>query len=900
MLRVLINGIRVEQQEGCSVLDALRSAGIHVPALCHDDRMAPSGACRTCLVQVKGLPKLVTACTTLLVDGMEVQTETPELERTRRGILEMLVRHYPAHAIGFSDKPFHRELRRAGLMDQASQCVPQLDREDRSHPYIAVDMTRCIDCYRCVRICAELQGQFVWHLRGRGLETLIEHDGPTFLESSCVSCGACVDTCPTGALEDKSRSTLALPSQWTRTTCPYCGVGCELNVGTHGERIVSIAPVLDAPVSKGHLCVKGRYAFGFVSAADRTTEPMIRNGSGWQRVSWNEARAFVVERLGTMIQRYGPDSIAILGSARATNEDNYVTQKFARAVIGTNNVDCCARVCHAPSAAALKRAFGAGLATNSFDDIEAARTILVCGANATEDHPIVGARIKQAALHGAQLIVIDPRRVELAGYADCHVALRPGTNVALLNAMAHTIIAEGLCDDAFIDSRTASLSAFKTFIAAWSPERAAPICGVEAETIRQAARLYGTGSPAMSVHGLGLTEHAQGTDGVTALINLALLTGNIAKPGAGVNPLRGQNNVQGAAHMGCDPGVLPGSIPLDQGRQAAEALWDVPLPARRGLHQLEMMDAALDGRLKALWTIGYDVLMTNPNATETLRALRSLELVIVQDMFLTETARQCGTVFLPVCSSFEKDGTFMNAERRIQRVRAALRPVGASKPDWQILCEIARAMGGRGFGFGTSEEIWNEVRALSEGARGMTYARLDEGGLQWPCPSEQHPGTPILHRGTFPVGSRAQLQAVEYRETSAAVTAEYPFTLITGRSLYQFNAGTMTGRTLNNELRPCDLLDVSLVDAGRLGFREGQLVRVKSRYGSATLPVCVNGMVNPGQLFATFQSPNIFLNQLTGPNRDEWVGTPEYKVTAVQVEAIGDRAVAGPGAATAS
>jgi formate dehydrogenase major subunit len=888
VLHVVVNGTPVEQRDGRSVLDAIRSAGVHVPALCHDDRIAPSAACRTCLVHGTGVPTLVTACTTPLIDGMDIETDTPELQRTRRVILEMLVRRYPAHAIRLApDQSFHREIRRAGLVDHASAGVPALTHADRSHPYIAVDMTRCIHCYRCVRICAELQGQFVWHVRERGLETVIEPDGPTLRDSSCVSCGACVDTCPTGALEDKTASTLAPPSGWTRTTCAYCGVGCELEVGTRDGRIVSIEPARGSAVSKGHLCVKGRYAFGFVSAADRITEPMIRDGSEWRRVSWGEARAFVAERLRALIQRHGPDSIGILGSARATNEDNYVTQKFARTVIGTNNVDCCARVCHAPSAAALTRAFGAGLATNSFDDIEMARTILVCGANATESHPIVGARIKQAARRGARLIVVDPRRIELSSYADCHLAPHPGTNVALLNAMAHTIVTEGLCDDAFIERRAASFAEFQTFIAAWSAERAAPICGVEAEAIRAAARLYATGSPAMCVHGLGLTEQVQGSDGVTALINLALLTGNVGRPGAGINPLRGQNNVQGAAHMGCDPGVLPGSMPLDRGRHAAQAIWGAALPVTRGLRQLEMMDAALSGQLKALWAIGYDILLTNPNATQTLSALRSLELVIVQDMFLTETARECGTVFLPACSSFEKDGTFMNAERRIQRVRATLRPLHNSEPDWQILCGIARAMGGRGFGFRSPEEIWDEVRALCDGARGMTYARLDAGGLQWPCPNEQHPGTPILHRDTFPVGPRAPLQAVEYHATSEVVTRQFPFMLMTGRSLYQFNAGTMTGRTLDNELRPSDVLEVSARDAGRLALRDGQMVRVTSRYGSATLPVCVNETVNAGQLFATFHSPAILLNALTGPNHDTWVGTPEYKVTAVQVEAIG-------------
>jgi formate dehydrogenase major subunit len=885
VFRLNINGMRFELPEGGSVLHALRGAGIHVPALCHDDRIAPTGACRTCLVKVKGLPRLVPACSTTVADGMEIETDTPELEQTRHGILEMLLRRYPAHALrAFPDKPFHQEIHRAGLMDRAAECVPNLARTDRSHPYIAVDMARCIDCYRCVRICAEVQGQFVWHVRERGLKTAIEPDGPTLLQSSCVSCGACVDACPTGALEDKLVSPLAEPSQWTRTTCPYCGVGCELNVGTRDGNIVAVAPVLDAPVSKGHLCVKGRYAFGFVSATDRILEPMIRDGSEWRRVPWSEVRAFVIERLRTLIARHGPDSVGVLGSARATNEENYLTQKFARAVLGTNNVDCCARVCHAPSAAALKQAFGAGLATNSFDDIEIVQTILVCGANATEDHPIVGARIKQAARRGARLIVIDPRRIELANYADCHVAIRPGTNIALLNAMAHTIVAQGLGDRAFMERRVSAFADFAAFIAAWPPERAAQICGVEAETIRQAARLYATGSPAMSVHGLGLTEHVQGTDGVTALVNLALLTGNVGKAGAGVNPLRGQNNVQGAAHMGCDPGVLPGSIPLDQGRHACEALWGVQLPVTRGLHMLEMMDAALAGRLKALWAIGYDVALTNPNATETLRALRTLELVIVQDMFLTETARECATVFLPACSSFEKEGTFMNAERRIQRVRAALRPVGGSKPDWQIISEIARAMGGRGFTFANPEDIWNEVRTLCGGARGMNYARLDERGLQWPCPTEQHSGTPILHRDTFAQGPRAELRTVEYRESPELVTPVYPFTLITGRSLYQFNAGTMTGRTLNTELRPSDVLDMASADAARLGLGDGQSVRVASRYGAATLPVCISAALTPGQLFATFQTPGSLLNAVTGPNRDARVGTPEYKVTAVQVE----------------
>jgi formate dehydrogenase major subunit len=435
-----------------------------------------------------------------------------------------------------------------------------------------------------------------------------------------------------------------------------------------------------------------------------------------------------------------------------------------------------------------------------------------------------------------------------------------------------------------MEQRVADADAFSRFVREWTPERAAGLCGVDAEAIRAAARLYARYSPAMSVHGLGLTEHVQGTDAVTALINLALLTGNVGRPGAGINPLRGQNNVQGAAHMGCDPRILPGSTPLDEGRSAFERHWGVSLPARPGLNLLQMMDAAIAGKLKALWAIGYDVLLTNPNAAETARALRSLDLVVVQDMFLTETARDVASVFLPACSSFEKDGTFMNAERRIQRVRAALRPMGASKPDWQILSEVARAMGADGFQFKGAEVIWNEVRALCAGARGMTYARLDERGLQWPCPAEDHPGTTILHADRFAHDGRAPLRPVEYRGTPEEVTAAFPFCLITGRSLYQFNAGTMTGRTKNIELRPTDVVDISSADAGRLGVAEGDLVRLVSRYGSAVLPAHVTAAMQPGQLFATFQSPQVFLNTLTGPHRDADVATPEYKVTAVRIE----------------
>jgi formate dehydrogenase major subunit len=660
-----------------------------------------------------------------------------------------------------------------------------------------------------------------------------------------------------------------------------------MNVGVRDERIVIIKPVLDAPVSRGHLCSKGRYAFDFARAKDRVTQPMIRVAGMWKPVPWDEAISFTADGLKRISAQYGPDSIGVLGSARATNEENYLAQKFARVVLGTNNVDCCARVCHAPTAAAMKAILGAGAATNSFEDIESARTILVCGANPTENHPIVGARIKQAALRGSRLIVIDPRKIELTQYATLHLQLRPGTNVPLLNAMACAILEEGLHDGDFLSERSTGLKEFRQFIESWSPERAASLCGVEARLIRQAGRIYSTEKPAMCIHGLGVTEHTQGTEGVMCLVNLALLTGNIGRPGGGINPLRGQNNVQGSAHMGCDPDSLTGSVSLADGSDLFSQTWQAPVPTRKGLNLLEMLDAAESGKFKGLWAIGYDVLLTNPNTHGTKRALENLELVIIQDMFLNETAKEFGTVFLPAASSFEKDGTFMNAERRIQRVRKATEPVGASRLDWEIICGVARAMGrGELFQFNSAEEIWNEIRSVWKAGAGISYQRLERKGLQWPCPSEDHPGTQVLHADTFPGGRRAGLRQIEYRPTGETADGEYPFTLVTGRTLYQFNAGTMTSRTANNLLRPHDYLDVSAEDAERLGLSGDSKVRIRSRYGEAILPIRIENAMRPGELFATFHTPESFVNNVTSLRRDNYVSTPEYKVTAVRLEKV--------------
>jgi formate dehydrogenase major subunit len=888
MFQATINGQTHEFQEGSTILEAVRSIGIDIPTLCHDDRLKPYGACRLCVVAIKGTPHLVISCHTPLVDGMEIETDTAEIQREREGVLRLLAHRYPRAAIErFPEKPLHRYLTDHGLANQAASAVNP-ERVDDSHPYIHVDMSRCIACYRCVRICEEVQGQFVWQVWNRGAQTLVvPNSGTTLRESSCVSCGACVDTCPTGALEDKSILEFGTPTDWTKTTCAYCGTGCEMNAGTRDGKIVTIHPALDAPVNKGHLCVKGRYAHQYVYAEDRIAEPLMRVNGGWKVVSWAKALDYCATELRRILKENGPQAIGVLGSARATNEENYLAQKFARVVLGTNNIDCCARVCHGPTAAAMKLVLGTGAATNSLDDIERARTILICGANATENHPIVGARIKQQTLRGSKLIVIDPRRIELAEYAAIHLQLRAGTNVPLLNALAHVIVEEKLYDADFVDGRVAEFDEFRAFAREWTPARAAAICSVDADSIRHAARLYAGDKPSICFHGLGMTEHSQGTDGVMALVNLALLTGNMGKPGAGINPLRGQNNVQGSAHMGCEPDNLTGYVPLLMNKELFESVWRTTIPSEKGLNLMQMMDAAEQGQLKGLWAIGYDILLTNANAAATRRALEKMELVIVQDMFLNETAEEFGTVFLPAASNFEKDGTFMNGERRVQRVRKIIEPLGHAKADWQIICLMAQALGkGAMFDFKSAEDIWNEVRLVWKAGSGISYERIDKAGLQWPCPSEDHPGTTILHSESFPIGKKAALKRIPYEPTDEIVSEEFPFLLTTGRTLYQFNAGTMTLRTKNIELHPADFLDIAPPDAAKLGILDGVKVRLRSAHGEAPLAVRINDAVKPGELFTTFHTAEVFLNNVTSPYRDKQTLAPEYKVTAVRIEKL--------------
>ncbi len=897
MKRVTVDG-RPMESDGATILDAVRAAGADVPTICQHDRLSNCGACRMCLVRVEGKGAPVAACVTPLADGMTIVTKDKVLENARKFVLEMHAYRYPGAAVqNDPGAAFHQMLTRFQVSTNGH--VPDPSLVDDSHPYLHVDMNQCIACMRCVRVCDEVQGESVWKVANRGHRTWVHPDGPSMLESSCVSCGACADVCPTGAILDRSVLEQGRPTAWTKTVCSYCGVGCEIMAGTREGQLVQILPSPEGRSNLGHTCVKGRYAWGFVQSDARARFPMMRDhvGGEWRRVSWDEALQHIADTVARTVKERGPDKIMVLSSARGTNEENYVAQKFVRKGLGTHNIDCCARVCHAPTAAAMRMSFGTGAATGAFEDIDHTQTILISGSNALEAHPVVGSRLRKAVRRGAKLIVIDPRRVGLAQIADLHLPVTPGANVAMFHSLAAVIVEEGLHDRAFIEQRTEGFEAYAEFLRGYLPEKVEGVTGVPAPLARQAARMYATGSPSISFHGLGLTENVQGTEGIVALSNLALLTGNVGKPGTGINPLRGQNNVQGSAHMGSDPNYFTGYTPIsnEQARVKFESLYGVTLPRERGLDAVQIVEAAEAGKLDVLWAIGYDIMQSHADIVRTQKVLEQVPLVVVQDLFMNETGRAIGTVFLPAAASFEKDGTFMNSERRIQRIRKAVEPQGEAVADWVPVCEVAKKLGWEGFGFGSAEEIWDEVRSVWPDGAGISYAKMErEGGIQWPCPDESHPGTVRLHSERFTLGDRAPFHRPEQKALQEEPTAEFPLLLVTGRTLYAYNAGTMTDRTANLALRPKDTLDLHPEDAEKLGIADGDELRIVSAWGEARLPARRDPRVKRGEVFATFHTPAAHVNRLLGPHRDNKVNTPAYKRTAVRVE----RLTAAPRAAT--
>jgi len=892
LVHLKIDGRDVVASDRATILDVARREKIYVPTLCFDPKLAPFGACRVCMVGVKGARGPLPACTTPVREGMEVDTKDERAVRVARGVVELVLSDYPEAALAREgDRNELRDVAEAlGVRGSRFQGERHSYAKDDRHPYIKVDMNECIVCGRCVRACDEIQGTFALAYAGRGWGTrIVAGIDSAFADSACVSCGACVETCPTGALDESAFRAKETIDRTVTTTCAYCGVGCSLDVHVRGEHVVAIDPTPDGPSNVGHTCVKGRFAHQYARAKDRLTSPMMRRTDGtWREASWDEAMTFVASGLERIKKEHGPDAICAISSSRCTNEENYVLQKLFRAAVGTNNIDNCSRVCHSPTSLGLIRSFGESGGTNSFADIDQTRCILLTGANPTEGHPVVGARMKEAVLRGARLIVIDPRRIELATHADIFLQLRPGTNVAVYNGLAHVILRDGLADDAFLAARADGLEAYRAFLAKYDPAYVESISGVPAKDLERAARLYAQTAPAGIFYGLGVTEQSQGVSGVRCLANLAIVTGNLGKPGAGTNPLRGQNNVQGSSDMGALPNYLTMYRPTtdDATRRTFEEAWGVPIEPARGLMIPEMFDAAIARSVRAMYVFGEDIAQTDPNVHHVEEALRSLELCVVHDIFENATAR-FAHVMLPGSSFLEKTGTFTNAERRIQMVREAVPPPPGTRKDIEILFELSRRLGYAMPHEGPAD-VMDEIARLTPSLRGVSHERLGTQGLQWPVPTKEHPGTPVLFEERFetPTG-RAQLFAVDWEPPGELASDAFPFILITGRQLAHYNSGTQTRRTGNLELQGEDTVEIHPGDAADLGILHGDKVRVTAARGHIETHACVTTRVARGNVFLSFHFPEVKTNLLTSGNADPNTSCPEYKVTAVRVERVG-------------
>ncbi len=894
-----IDGVAVSVTAGSSVMRAAIEAGINVPKLCATDSLEAFGSCRLCLVEIEGRKGYPASCTTPAEAGMKVRTQTDKLAQIRRGVMELYISDHPLDCLTCPTNGNCELQDMAGVVGLREvrygyEGANHFDSvKDESNPYFTYDASKCIVCNRCVRACEETQGTFALTISGRGFESRVSAgQSESFMDSECVSCGACVQACPTATLTEKTVIEMGQADHSVVTTCAYCGVGCAFKAEMKGDEVVRMVPHKDGHANEGHSCVKGRFAWGYATHKDRITKPMIRKHitDPWQEVSWDEALAHAASEFRRIQQEHGRDSIGGITSSRCTNEETYLVQKLVRAAFGNNNVDTCARVCHSPTGYGLKQTLGESAGTQTFKSVDKADVVLVIGANPTDGHPVFASRLKKRLREGAQLIVADPRRIDLIKsphvVAEHHLQLRPGTNVALINSLAHTVVTQGLVDEAFVAQRcdVKSFDQWREFVsrAENSPEAMESVTGVPAGEVRAAARLYAAAGNGAIYYGLGVTEHSQGSTMVMGIANLAMATGNVGREGVGVNPLRGQNNVQGSCDMGSFPHELPGYRHISDStvRALFDDAWGVTLQAEPGLRIPNMFEAALDGSFKGLYCQGEDIVQSDPNTQHVSDALSAMECIVVQDLFLNETAK-FAHVFLPGSSFLEKDGTFTNAERRISRVRKVMAPK-AGLGDWEATIALARALGYE-MHYEHPSQIMDEIASLTPTFAGVSYAKIDRlGSIQWPCNDAAPDGTPTMHVHDF-VRGKGRFMLTQYVATEEKVTRKYPLLLTTGRILSQYNVGAQTRRTHNVAWHSEDRIEIHPHDAEERGIAQGDWCGIRSRAGETVLRATITERVQPGVVYTTFHFPESGANVITTENSDWATNCPEYKVTAVEL-----------------
>ncbi len=890
---ITLNGSSVSARGGETIMEVADQAGVIIPRLCHDPRLKPSGACRLCIVEVEGDAAPVPACATVARAGMTVETDTDEIRELRRALIDLFLSDHNSDCLTCSscgscslqEYAYEYGVRETSLAGRAQHRVIDQDPD----PFIARDMSKCILCGRCVRICDEVEAAFAIGWQGKGFDTGVGTPfGASLKKTPCEFCGQCVSTCPTGALTDALSVGKARDWETTKTltTCGYCGVGCALELHAKNGEIVRVTAPTGVNNNNGNLCVKGRYGYTFINHAERLTTPLIKKDGRFVEASWDEALTLVADKLGAIKEDHGPGALAALASAKCTNEENYVFQKFARVGLGTNNVDHCARLCHSSTVAGLAIAFGSGAMTNSIKDLEEADTILVIGSNTTEAHPIIGLGLIQAVREkGAKLIVIDPRGIKLTKFADIWLAQQPGSDVAVLNGLMHVILEEGLADEAFIAARTEDFEALKKVLPEYSPEKVEAISGIPAEDLREAARLFGRAVRGTIIYSMGITQHTTGVDNVLSVANLAMMTGNIGRAGTGVNPLRGQNNVQGSCDMGSLPDVYPGYQKVDNAaaREKMSRAWGAELPVEPGLTIVEIMNAAAKGDIKGMYVMGENPMLSDPDVGHVEEALENLDFLVVQDIFLTETASMADVV-LPGATFAERDGTFTSTERRVQRIAKAIEPLGQARDDWKIITALSTAMG-YPMKYSSAEEIMTEIASVAPSYGGISYERIArEGGLQWPCPDADHPGTAILHKDAFARGL-GRFHGVEYRPPAEEPDVEFPLVLTTGRVLQQYHTGTMTRRSEGiDEISCVGCAEISPRDAKDLGISKGDTIRLITRRGEIEATAKVTRRSRPGIVFMPFHYKEAPANKLTNPALDPIAKIPEFKVCALRVE----------------